>query len=144
MSVMTVGKAVPTSSLWFVHPPVPPTQQSTSRFARGGEHLQPCAKGAVGQLCRTGAGRQVQTPVPREAHVRAANTVPWTSASPEGAWPGGGALLMVLLSHREELFMLSMGQNKGRGRASHVHPTHTQWQLLPSRPQHPSTRSSGQ
>lgn len=27
-----------------------------------------------------------ETPVPREAHVHAADTVSWTSASPEDAW----------------------------------------------------------
>lgn len=86
MSVMPVGKAVPTSSLWLVCPPVPPTQQSTLCFTRGGDQLQPCAKGAVGQLRRTGAGHEVQTPVPGEACVHAANTVSLTMASLAGAW----------------------------------------------------------
>lgn len=48
---------------------------------------------------------------------------------------------MVLLSRREESFMLPMGQNKGRGRASPVHrPTNSG---NPS-PHGPSTRSSRQ
>lgn len=148
VSVMPVGKAVPTSSLWLVCPPVPPTQQSTLCFTRGGDQLQPCAKGAVGQLCRTGIGHEVQTPVPGEARVHAANTVSQTLASLAGAWA-------VPVEEHSDGAVVVQGRALpcspwGRTREGADHPMSPcaspppSWQLLTSWPQHSSTRSSFQ